>query len=113
MGRPRKELDWSKLDAVLQYGASLKDCAAIMDCSEDTVEKRIKEKHGILFTEYRSKRMTGVKYTLIQKAIDMAKNGNVTMMIFALKNLCGWSDKQEVDQTTISTIKIEAVDEGL
>ena len=100
MGRPKLEFDWSKLDAVLQYGASLKDCANIMDCCADTVEKRIKKERGMRFSEYRDKRMTGVKFTLIQKAIEAAKNGNTTMLIFCLKNLCGWADKQEQDNDT-------------
>jgi hypothetical protein len=33
----------------------------------------------------------------------MGENGNVPMLIFSLKNLCGWADKQEqhVDHTGI------------
>lgn len=97
MARPRIELDWSKLNAVLQYGARLEECADIMECSADTIEKRIREEHNLRFTEYRAQKMTKVKFTLIQKAIEMAKSGDRTLMIFCLKNLAGWADKQEVD----------------
>jgi len=41
--------------------------------------------------------MSHTRYALIQKAISEALNGNTTMLIFSLKNLCGWADKQELD----------------
>lgn len=104
-GRPKIEIDWKLLDAILQYGASKKDCATMCECSEDTIEKRIREAKDDTFTAYRAKRMTGVKFTLIQKAIDMAKSGDRTMLIFSLKNLAGWADK--LDQHDISDIKIQ------
>lgn len=113
MARPRIELDWSKLDAILQYGAFLRDCANVMGCSEDTIEKRIIEEKGVGFTEYRAQKMSGVKFTLIQKAIQMAKTGNTTMMIFCLKNLAGWSDKNEVSQESKIEVVISEQDKQL
>jgi hypothetical protein len=109
MGRPVMEFDWSKLDAILQYKASLSDTADIMDCSEDTVENRIKEKYGITFSEYRNKKMSKIRISLVQKAINMANNGNVAILIFCLKNLCNWADKQELDVSTqqIKTLKLK------
>lgn len=95
MARPKMDFDWSKLDAILQYKASLTDCAEIMGTSQSTIEKRIKKERGVNFSEYRDKKMSRTRLTLTQKAIDMAKSGNVTMMIFCLKNLCGWSDRYE------------------
>jgi hypothetical protein len=43
-------------------------------------------------TMYREKRKDSLKIQLKNKAVTMALNGNVSMLIFCLKNLCGWSD---------------------
>lgn len=43
-------------------------------------------------TDYRQKRRDSLKIQLKGKAVRMALGGNVSMMIFCLKNLCGWSD---------------------
>ena len=112
-GRPKIEIDWKLLDAILQYGATLKDCANMCNCSEDTIERRIKKEKGDTFAAYRTKRMTGVKFTLIQKAIEMAKNGDRTMLIFSLKNLAGWADKIDNKLSGETSIKIDIDDAKL
>ena len=103
------ELDWSKLDAILSYNAELNDAAEIMGCSPDTIERRIREHYDCTFAEYRNKKLGKVRIKLAQKAIAMAMNGNTTMMIFCLKNLCKWKDRHDVshDVPVGGTIKIE------
>ena len=66
-----------------------------MDVSEDTLERRIKEKHKCTFTEYADKMMAPIKLKLVQKALSKALDGDNTLLIFCLKNLCGWADKVE------------------
>jgi hypothetical protein len=87
--------DWEKLDAILRYKATIVDCSEMLDVSHDTVERNIKKKYDMTFTEYRDKKLTHTRLSLIQKALEQAKTGNTTMLIFCLKNLCGWSDKME------------------
>ena len=96
----RGDIDFKQLDGILQFKPSLKTVADYFGCSEDTIDRRIKEKHNKTFAEYRDIKMSGVKIKLQQKAIAMGLGGNVTMLIFCLKNLCEWSDKQD---TTIKT----------
>ena len=95
MGRPRKEFNWEKLDAVLQYGAWQIDCADILDVSMDTIERRIREKFDMTFAEYRNKRMSRTRMRLAQKQIEAALGGNITMMIWLGKQYLGQSDKHE------------------
>ena len=90
-------IDFKFLDGLLKCGASVTQCANIIECSTDTVEKRIKEKTGMTFKQYRSAKLDGTRLKLINKALNMATSGNVTMMIFCLKNLCNWSDKRETE----------------
>lgn len=95
MAQPRVEFSWEKLDALLQFKATLKFCAEYLEVSVDTVQRRIKEEKGITFEEYAALKLQRTAVKLQQKAIEMALAGNTTMMIFALKNLAGWADKVE------------------
>lgn len=88
----KKKFDWKLLDKILQYKPSLVDTADIMEVSGDTVARRIREKYDMTFAEYRNKKMAKVRMSLVQKAIELAMNGDRTLMIFSLKNYCGWSD---------------------
>jgi hypothetical protein len=67
-----------------------------MKVHQDTLLRRIKKKHGLTFAEYRDKKMACVRRTLVQKAIDLALSGDRALLIFCLKNYCGWSDKQDI-----------------
>lgn len=100
-GRPEIPFDWSKLDAILQYKASFEDAAELMGVDSSTLAKKIQKEKGCNFSEYRDKKMAGVRFNLSQKAIQMALSGDRTMMIFCLKNYCGWTDVmvQEINQT--------------
>lgn len=113
MGRKRVEIDWKVLNSYLQLRTSKKACALLLDVSEDTIENRIKEEHGCTFTEYSEKQVAPVQLKLAQKAINLALGGNVTMLIFCLKNINCWSDKNEVVSVSDPSIKIDKHDEKL
>jgi len=93
MGRKKIEIDWTKLTPMLQLGASLEMCAGVFECSEDTIENKIKEEFGVTFRELRNQKMATTKIKLLQKGLSKAFDGDNTLLIFCLKNLCGWSDK--------------------
>jgi hypothetical protein len=115
MGRKIIELDWEKLDMLLKYQASLLDAAELCGCSEDTIERRIREKHNCTFAEYRNKKMAVTRIGLKQKAIKeaTAKRVNTSLLIFCLKNLCGWTDKKEVNKSDLEDgIKRLIIDMG-
>jgi hypothetical protein len=95
MGRKKIEINWDKLDSYLQFKASLRVCALLLEVSEDTIERRIKEEKNCTFSEYQEKMMAPLQMKLVNKAIRMALDGNVTMLIFCLKNICKWTDKVE------------------
>ena len=99
MPQPKKEIDFAVLDALLQFKVSVEFCADHMGVSRDTIFRRVKEKFGITFGEYHSLKVEGTATKLQQKAIDMAMKGDKTLMVFCLKNLAKWSEKNE---TTLS-----------
>ena len=97
MPNPKIELNYDKLDALLQFKVSCKFCADYLSVSEDTIQRRIKEDHQMTFNEYHGLKMQRTAVKLQQKAIEQALAGNATLMIFSLKNLAGWADKTETE----------------
>lgn len=91
----------TKLDAdllldIMRTYPSREDVAAILKVHPDTVDKHIKKFHNMSFSEYRDQNMASCRHDLKRKALRMAlEEGNVPMLIFCLKNLCGWKDKHE------------------
>jgi hypothetical protein len=101
-GKPFQPFDWPVLNALLQRGASRLACEEIMQVSHDTIERNIRKEHGLTFAEYREKKMQKTVLKLVEKAVDKALAGDNTMLIWTLKNLAGWADKNE---TLISELK--------
>lgn len=112
MPQPKKHLDYGRLDALLQFKVTVDFCADYLGVSRDTIFRRVKEDHGMTFGEYHKLKMQGTATKLQQKAIELALKGNPTMMIFALKNMAGWTDKQEVTHD-VSSIKLDKDDDEL
>lgn len=102
MARPRLEIDDAKLKGLMRLKPTLEDTAAFFECSTSHIEKYVKATYGVSFSEFREQNMVHTRMMLIRKAIQMAESGNVPMLIFALKNLTDWKDKQE---TTINEMK--------
>lgn len=109
-GRKKNEINWEILNALVQFKVTKGFCADYLDISEDTIERRIKENFDMTFTEYNKLKMSKTGYKLQQKAISMALDGNTVMMIFALKNLANWTDKNEVETNASININIDKQD---
>lgn len=93
-GRP-KVVDPIKLKALMRLKPTLQDTAHFFECDTSTVEKTVKREFGVSFSEFRDQNMVHTRFSLIRKAIQMAEAGDRVMLIFCLKNQCGWKDKIE------------------
>lgn len=102
MARPRIEIDQEQVEALCRMNPTLKDAAAFFKVSEDTIEGRCKEFGYDGFSDARQKNMVHTRLSLVRNALKMADKGNPALMIFCLKNLCGWTDKAEISQTNTS-----------
>jgi hypothetical protein len=107
MGRPSKNLEsmefdgWDQLDALIVW-ASQEYCCEKLGVNTDTLTKKIKEKHGCSFSEYKIKRQEPMRINLLKKQYDVAMAGNVSMLIWLGKNILGQSDKIENKTVEVS-----------
>jgi hypothetical protein len=93
MGRPPVEIDDVKLRVFMRFKPTLNDTAAYFEVNPSTVENYIRKKFDLTFSEFRDQNMVHTRFMLIRTAIKKAENGDNVMLIFCLKNLCGWKDK--------------------
>jgi AraC-like DNA-binding protein len=101
MGRPKIEIDFEKVDALCAVFCNCQEIVSVLNsfdinCSYDTVERRVKEKFGMTFAEYvEQKQMAFAKPKLRKAQFDCALGGNATMLIWLGKQHLGQVDKQE------------------
>lgn len=95
MGRPRIEIDWEEFDKLCKIQCTLEEIAGWFNCSEDTIENRVKEMHGITFSEYFKQKRASGKISLRRKQFQTAQSGNVSMLIWLGKQYLNQSDKRE------------------
>jgi len=112
MGRNRKQLEemkfdgWDLLDAEIKW-ASAEYLAEKLGMSADSLSRRIKERYGITFAEYKQKRQETIRINILKKQYDIAMGGNVTMCIYLGKQYCG--QKEQVEETVKQEVKQEVV----
>lgn len=110
MGRPiiMTEEKIRQLKAICRLKPTLEDCSAFLDVCQDTIINYCKSL-GITFSEFRDQNMVHTRFMIIRNIIKQCENGNTTMLIYASKNLCGWSDKIDASNSNeiIKTIQLK------
>lgn len=96
-GRPKKPIDWKLFDALIVW-ASQEYCAEQLGVSVSHLEKTLKREKGVIFSEYKKKRMEPLRINLLKKQYDVAMNGNVSMLIWLGKQHLGQSDQAKIEE---------------
>lgn len=109
-GRPKIEVDWSKVDAMCQIQCTGEEIASVLDISYDTLERRCKDDKECSFADYIGEKKQGGRASLRRKQWKLAESGNPTMLIWLGKQYLGQSDKQEIDQNM--SVRIDSDDVG-
>lgn len=114
MSRKKAEIDVKQLKAIMRFKPRVEDAAAFFEVGQRTLERFIKSEFDITFSEFRDRHMVRTRFDLARKAVDKALGGDNVMLIFCLKNMCGWKDKQpdEVDKVVVNTAQVKS-DEDL
>ena len=90
MGRPRIKLNDDNLRVFAGFKFTLKTVARLMGCSEDTVERHIREKYNQTYAEFRNDSLEETRFRLISKALEMAQNGHYKALELSLVNVADW-----------------------
>tara|TARA_R110002096_G_C14093614_1_gene678011 strand:- start:137 stop:508 length:372 start_codon:yes stop_codon:yes gene_type:complete len=89
-GRPLTEIDYKTLDKLCAIHCTGEEIAGILNIDYDTLNRRLEEDGNAGFTDYYKKKSATGKMSLRRKQIEVALEGNPTMLI--------WMGKQHLDQ---------------
>ncbi|MGI4871507.1 MAG: hypothetical protein ACRYFX_10050 [Janthinobacterium lividum] len=96
-GRPAIKINLSEAVKLCHLGCTLREVAGFFECSEDTVQRVIKEERGQTFSEFYDMHSAGGDISLRKAQFQKAISGDVKMLIFLGKQRLGQTEKQEVD----------------
>lgn len=95
-GRPKANIDWDQVGAMLEAGATSVGIAATIGCDEATMRKRCPGDNKCTFSQFAQQKRAKGDEILRVAQFETAKGGNVTMQIWLGKQRLGQSDKQEI-----------------
>lgn len=115
-GRPKLEIDWKLFDGFCQMQCTLWEIATYFNCSEDTIERRVKEQYKVNFAEYFAKKRIAGLMSLRRNLFNMSWK-NPAVAIFLAKNWLGMSDKQDIEHSTkdgkpLASITFQTINTG-
>lgn len=101
---PRRSYKWicenvdeDQMNMLLELHLRLEDLCDFFDVSPNGFRSYFKKKYGETFESYSDKRRVKGKITLMQKFWQKVKAGNMTAIIFGLKNIMDWHDNVKAD----------------
>ena len=102
MGAPIIQIDWEQFDKLCEIQCTLNEIAGWFDCSEDTIERRVKERFGITFAEQRNKRSSKGKIGLRRKQMQQAMGGNTALLIWLGKQYLNQREPEEGNSAQVA-----------
>jgi hypothetical protein len=110
-GRPKKTIDFETFDKLIQIQCTGEEIAAYFEINYDTLDRIIKDKHNMSFSEYFEQNRGKGKISLRRAQFQTAMSGNTTMQIWLGKNWLGQTDKQEISHQGDNIIKVRITDD--
>ena len=111
MARPKKNIDWRKVDKLLEAQCHGTEIAAYFGIHEDTLYKRVQEEFNMGFSAYSQQKKSKGKAALKLAQWENAQGGNTPMQIWLGKNHLDQKDKVEKEIKGGRTINISITDE--
>ena len=99
-GRPRIEIDVELLANMVGIQCTAAECAGVLNVSEDTLDRRLKEETGEGFAEFYKKHSVDGRVSLRRAQFKAATEQlNPTMLIWLGKQMLGQKDVSRVEKT--------------
>lgn len=106
-GRPEIEIDWKKVDFLLEADCTGTEVAAQLGIHPDTLYNRIVSKYGESFTDYSAKKKQKGESNLRAAQYQKALKGDNHMLIWLGKNRLKQRDKEETNSNQPTNIIIQ------
>lgn len=103
-GRPKYEIDFAKIDRLLQAHCDGQSIAGLLGMHYNTLARHIEEQYNINFSEYAASKRGEGKELLRAKMFEMAMNGDKAMLIWLSKQYLGMREVTELANTTINVM---------
>lgn len=100
MPRPKIQVDWVKVDQLLEAGCDGTQVAAYFGMHEDTFYERVLEQHKVGFTAYKAQKRARGNSLLLGKQFQVAMSGDKTMLVWLGKQRLDQSDQAHFDHTS-------------
>jgi hypothetical protein len=100
------QINWEEFDKLCALHCTLEEFACYFDCSVDTIENKVKEAHGVKFSEYFNLKKGAGKVSLRRKQFQVAMKGNPTMLLWLGKQWLDQKDKQELSTAEDKPIQL-------
>jgi len=95
-GRPEIELDWKKIDFLLEAGCHGTEVASSLGVSFDTIARQIENKYNTNFTNYAHEKRQKGDSSIRAKQYQKALQGDNHMLIWLGKNRLKQKDREDV-----------------
>lgn len=94
-GRPKININWDRVEELLEAGAGAEGIAALIGCDRDTLYKRCKKDKKCEFSTLRQLKRAKGDEMIREAQFKAAITGDKTMMIWLGKNRLNQVDKSE------------------
>ena len=96
-GRPKIVFDLDLVERLGGLNATLGEMGTLLGCSHDVIQRQMKVDGGefrVAYEKGKAELQTSLKRKLVQQALE---NDNIASLIFALKNVCGYTDRADLN----------------
>lgn len=104
------KVDLKELIKLMRFRPSLEVTSNWFGVSEDSIQRVIKKADQSTFSQFRARHSQHIHQKLVERAIEMAMEGNTTMMIFLLKSYCHMSELPKSDSIDHEPIWVDPAD---